>query len=180
MAVGNTVSIKVKTWLVEKWDKSAAKESPVTFEFDPQDVTAHEFRKTDPSRSKEPDDSFLFDYTKKQLVAACAAYRSVLQQVQQELDNYKPTLTTVLARDEKVLDGRAGAPDEFGHYPTIVQKWDNPEPIKEGSKQIAAVLKSVYVGQATLEKMAQIEGILGEKRAEVAAELLRSMDEDEE
>lgn len=180
MKVGNTVDIKVKSWLVEKWESAAKKQSPVTFEFNPQDAAAHELLKAEPGKSKEPDDSFLFDYSKKQLVAACAAYRSVLQQVQVTLQGYRPTLSTTLARDNKVLDGRAGAPDEFGQYPTIVQKWNNPEPIKEGSKQIAAVLKSIYVGQATLEKMAQIESLLGEKRAEVAAELLRSMDDDEE
>ncbi len=183
MTIGCLADIKVKTWLTDKWDleaKMEKKEPAATFEFD-LDVGFEEVVQiVMPNAKDEPDDSFLLDYSKKQLIAACTAYRSTIQQMTAAIENYTPQLVTRLARDGNLLDGRANAPDADGVFPTVTQRWDNQRDFKEIGKQGRAVLKSLYVGQAMLEKMGAIEALLLEKRAEVAAELIASMDDDED
>ena len=179
LKVGEKRTLEVKAWLVEKWGKVSSGPAP-TFEFD-LDVGIEEVvQAVMPNAKTTPDDSFLYDYSKKQLIAACTAYRSVIQQMAAAAESYHPELVTRLARDGKTLDGRACSPDPKGMFPMVTQCWDNQGELREIGKKGDAILRSMYIGQAMLEKMGAIETLLLEKRAEVAGELIASMDEDEE
>ncbi len=183
LAIGDVKDIQVSTWLVEKWKANggvAGTEDPPTFEFDLECGVEMVVQAIIPDAQSQPDDGFLFDYSKKQLLATCMAYRSTLQQMTALLEKYSPELANRLARDDNLLDGRACSPDSKGMFPMVTQTWRNQDALRDIGKQGAAVLQAEHIGQAMLEKMGAIETLLKVKRADVAAELLRSMDEDDE
>jgi hypothetical protein len=174
-AMGNVIDISVKTWLVDKW--KASSEPQPTFEFDPGDF---ELSARSPKDNSLVEADFIFDYSKKQLLAACMAYRSVLHQLAKGCTVFKPEIGMEHRVGSGVVKEDGLLPDDFGTYPMVVTTWTNPLEVRNLGKQAAAVLIAENIGQAMLEKMSDIERLLAEKRADVAAELLRSLDEDED
>lgn len=129
-----------------------------------------EWAEVDLDGPREPTPEFLQDYTRKQLLAACVAYRSALQEVMKEIEDYRPQFQFIAPPPE---------PDGSGFFPLGNATWMNMAELRTVEHVVRQCLKNQGIGEAMLWRMATIEKALGEKRADVAADLIKELDEED-